>query len=276
MTLMATLRRILPPAVNFVDVGAYQGEFTQAIISSFPNASGLLFEPTPRSFEQLKKRFEASATIRMFDFALAEQQGVRDFFFAQDSATNSLLPFADASSPVEAKSIKVETLDSVLSSTNIMGIDLIKIDTQGNDLRVLHGARGTIKRYQPVLLVEAIFVPLYLGQASYYELFDFMRICNYRLGGIFESHWTEEGAIAYADILFLPSDRFSSFARVAFPDRFVYMDPDGLLQQNRSLHKVCEERLELIQKLTVIAEERQAVIETLDAEVKRLSAAKKH
>lgn len=54
------------------------------------------------------------------------------------------------------------------------------------------------------------------------------------------------------------------------------MDPEGLLQNNRLLQAICQERLELIQKLTAVAAERQAVIEVLDAEVKRLSGARKH
>ncbi|MGS0748883.1 FkbM family methyltransferase [Halpernia sp. GG3] len=52
------------------------------------------------------------------------------------------------------KEVKVQTLDSWILDKNISKIDLIKIDVEGNEMKTLRGAKESISRFKPILLVE--------------------------------------------------------------------------------------------------------------------------
>ena len=56
---------------------------------------------------------------------------------------------------VEQKLVKVTALDNwVDKNKNISKIDLIKIDVEGYEMKVLQGARQTIKTFKPTLFIE--------------------------------------------------------------------------------------------------------------------------
>jgi Methyltransferase FkbM domain len=189
---------------------------------------------------------------------------------AADSATNSLLN--PSSSSAEQIQVSIQTLDSIFqnSAFGAETIDFIKIDTQGNDLKVLQGAVEIIKTHSPVILVESIFIDLYQGQCSYYDIFSFMQSFQYCLAGFYNAHYTKAGAIAFSDLLFVPQAMFSKISQ--HDDQFICFDVDHLVSQNSILQSACDERLELVHRLNDTAAERLALIETLDAEVKRLTA----
>lgn len=251
-----------------VDVGAFRGDFTAEVLAHFPRTKALLFEPTPANSELLKQRFRNNPEIQVVDSALSNQRQQLDFYLMDDAATNSLLvpnqPFTNKTR------VLTHTLDTYIQQSKISDrIDLVKIDTQGNDLKVLQGAVKTIQQYAPILLVEFIFVPLYKAQDSYYEILSFMGSHDYYWSGIYNIHYTQSGQIAFCDSLFIP---LSSYQTLATGDRFICQDLEYLTNQNQMLQAACEERLELIHTLNQTAEERLQVIHILDSEVKQLQA----
>jgi FkbM family methyltransferase len=268
-----------------VDVGAAKGEFTSGFLDAFPEARALLFEPTSESFAILRERFRENSQVKIRQHAVGSAKGTVAFHLYEKSEDNSLLISVVQDAELTAGSIKVETLDESLEQSSLLStVDIIKIDTQGTDLRVLQGARKTIERYRPIILTEAIFVPMYEGQDSYYGILDFMRQQEYHLEGIFEAHCTPEGTLAFADLLFVPEQSYLKFCKSRNYGQFVCADATNLKVQNRTLEQVCRDRLDLIERLQItaeerlklindlsrIAEERLSVIHSLDAEVKRL------
>ena len=53
-------------------------------------------------------------------------------------------------------SCDIDTIDSFLSKENIGKLALIKLDTEGSELRVLKGALNTLKKERPPLMVEIV------------------------------------------------------------------------------------------------------------------------
>jgi hypothetical protein len=47
-----------------------------------------------------------------------------------------------------------QTLDDYLAARNVERVDFIKLDVDGNELRVLQGGRETLRRFRPVLVTE--------------------------------------------------------------------------------------------------------------------------
>ena len=268
------IRQSLPTTdFTFVDVGAYLGDFSECVLEDFPSATGLLFEPTDLSFQALSNRFCTNTSVHIFNLALSNESGEAEFHMVSDLATNSLLGFKTPGLDPHTIVKPVETLDRILGSqSDLPTVGLLKVETQGNDLRVLQGARGVVSAHRPAILIEAIFVALYEAQNSYYEIFGFMRENHYLLAAVLEPHSTSEGLWAFADLLFVPAEKHVSLMGATEKQRnYVCSDSSYLLAQNRMLQSACDERLELIHRLNATAEERLKVIEILDAEVNRLS-----
>lgn len=252
----------------FVDVGAYHGDFTATLLESFPNSTAMLFEPTPESYKLIQERFKNNKSIQVFNCALSDEEGIYELYLTPDPATNSLLCPNNISS--DKISVTVQTIDNVFKQLGkSKGVDLIKVDTQGNDLKVLYGASNIIKWFSPIILVEFIFIKLYQNQCSYYEIFEFMKSYQYHLAGIYNSHYTETGMLAFSDLLFIPQSLIPKINN--HHNKFICFDLDHLIEHNKVLQSACEDRLKLINDLTRIAEERLDVIQVLDAEVNRLS-----
>jgi FkbM family methyltransferase len=67
----------------------------------------------------------------------------------------------ELSSDVEALSVRVMTLDDVVEQRSSNRVDLVKIDVEGFESRVLAGSTRTLERFRPVCVIE--FNPLTLS-----------------------------------------------------------------------------------------------------------------
>jgi FkbM family methyltransferase len=261
------LQAALPERIRLVDVGAFRGDFTAAALAAFPGSSALLFEPGPSKAAALRERYRGQAAVRVFEVALGDESGDALLHEQEDSATDSLLP-ANQATGETTRLVRVSRLDAVLDDESAPPVDLIKIDTQGYDLRVLRGATETLARCHPALMVEGIFAPLYRGQASFDALLAFLTEAGYRLAGVHAIHTDPRGLLAFADFLFLWRDAHARLAAAA-RGPFTCRDPDVLLEQIDALQTACDERLALIHELTRAADERLALVQRLDGELRR-------
>jgi FkbM family methyltransferase len=263
---------ILGPEFHFFDIGANNGDFTNDILSYFPDSKGFLFEPTHEVFDSLKNRFQDNPNISIYNIALGNKKTKKDFYICGSSQRNSFLIPLSSDSKFKQINIEIDLIDNLINNNNdINKIDFIKIDTQGYDLKVLQGAINTIIKFKPVVLTEFIFSPLYKDQGSYYEIFSFFKEIDYKLVGLYNVHYNNFDLISYCDMLFIASYKYDElFTNTGFLNDFYCSDVDYLQQQNKMLQNTCEERLDLINKLNNIALERLKVIEILDTEIKRI------
>ncbi len=52
------------------------------------------------------------------------------------------------------ENVKLKTIDELMTELNLNRLDLIKSDTEGNELNVLGGGWDVINRYKPILILE--------------------------------------------------------------------------------------------------------------------------
>ncbi|WP_118915601.1 FkbM family methyltransferase [Mycobacterium shigaense] len=138
-----------------VDIGADVGQFTIAMLSA--SRSVIAFEPRPAQARKLATMFGAvGAAVRIEPVALSDKPGVTAMRVVESEPGRSTIDTGNALSDVSGGD--VQTIDVPVKRLDDLGLDdigLIKIDVEGHELAVLHGAVDTIARNRPAILVEA-------------------------------------------------------------------------------------------------------------------------
>jgi FkbM family methyltransferase len=207
---------LMGPVSNPVifDVGAHAGETLATAKREFPTANLYCFEPDPDSFRALSKVSADFSRVSLYQLALGDVSGSFDFFRNAESMTNSLLPasleaakgeVAALMANRETITVSVITLDDFCAEHRVERIDLLKIDCQGFDCRVLKGAEQMLaEKRVSVIQCEAIFDPQYAGQGWFHEVLGFLTRCDYALCNIGRPARNSHYEMAFADALFKP------------------------------------------------------------------------
>ncbi|MFA7343723.1 MAG: FkbM family methyltransferase [Terrimicrobiaceae bacterium] len=142
------------PKVVF-DVGANCGLFSGMLLNSFPEAKVFAFEPNA----DLQHAFLFNTNGRAF----LEISGISDceeeltFYKTQGSQTSTFVNGSDYlrdNKLVGEYKVRVTTLDAFCSKHSIDSIDVLKIDVQGLERKVLAGG-GKILKTVSSLLIES-------------------------------------------------------------------------------------------------------------------------
>lgn len=91
----------------------------------------------------------------------------------------------------------------MLDSFELSRVDLLKVDAQGCDLRVLVGAVDTIKRCRPVICIEFERVPCAVHEDTKETYLKFFQDIDYRIEN--EFHPAPDRADDYADYVVVPN-----------------------------------------------------------------------
>lgn len=143
------------------DVGANIGTFTSWMSKAFPNGKIYSFEPQRLIFQIICGNMAINNidNVYLYNAALGKENKVLeiqepDYFQNIDFGTFSL-----SKEVIEKKSkyksiIDLITLDDFVEKHQINNIDFLKIDAEGMDLDVLIGAKNSISKFKPTILVE--------------------------------------------------------------------------------------------------------------------------
>lgn len=129
----------------FFDVGANVGEYSAKIIALFDTVVVHAFEPSTGAFNKLTERFGDTKNVILHNFGLSDKEG--EVCLYADMAGSGMasiykrrLDHFDVKMDVCEK-ITLETLDAYCRSNGIGRIHFLKIDVEGNEIKVLEGAR---------------------------------------------------------------------------------------------------------------------------------------
>jgi len=133
-----------------VDVGAHVGIWTRRFAEVFKSVWS--FEPCPENLLPLYRNTDGLKNVVVNDAAVAEGPDV--LALKRLRADNSgMWRLAAPGEEIKSNSYFVRVV--ALDDLQIPDVDLIKIDVEGVEPRVLLGARQTIQTYRPVLCIEA-------------------------------------------------------------------------------------------------------------------------
>lgn len=153
------VKRFLRREMTVVDVGAHHGLYT-LLASKCVGWCGrvVAIEPSARECIRLEKhlRLNRSSNVHLIPCAAGEEPGEAELHVVEqfNDGCNSLR-FPATPEPVKTTRVKVRRLDDILSELGISTVDFIKLDAEGAELSVLHGAMKLLNRSpRPAMLVE--------------------------------------------------------------------------------------------------------------------------
>jgi FkbM family methyltransferase len=204
---------------NCIDIGANLGDYSRALLTT-TRAKVLAFEPLPLAFEKLcELKAIDDGRFMPIDMGLGDQAGTYELRFGmtkpglasfEPSTQNIGYVRAFNRNSVDAR---VTTLDEFSRQSGLdfdfANIDLIKIDTEGYEYKVLTGARELLAQHPPKFIqMEFNWHQLFTGHSLYdfhllLRQFDIFQLLPYGRG------------IRRVDPL-LPENNFFSFSNFVF------------------------------------------------------------
>lgn len=195
------------------DVGAYQGFWIKKYIKYYPNAIAYLFEPSHKAYEILTCKFKNFSNINIYKLALSNKSGSQKVNLNLKSYTNSLLPLDKKASDswqndklqnISNEEVFVTTLDDFVLKNQIKKINILKLDVQGYESRVLQGGLDLLRtKFIDLVLLEVIVAPTYSNQSKVDDIFNIFESNNFKLYGIYDiEKKPKRGKIQQFDALF--------------------------------------------------------------------------
>jgi FkbM family methyltransferase len=162
---MLGVEKFLSKRRRFIDVGANTGFYSYHFSRSFMNIEA--FEPVPEASNMLK--MQQISSVKIHDIALSNHNGTQNFFIPLENALPEpgLASLEKRDGVCEERIVPIKTLDEF----GFDDIDLIKIDVEGHELKVLQGASATIEICKPVMIIE--IEQRHIGYPIQ-EIFDFV------------------------------------------------------------------------------------------------------
>ncbi len=155
----AALDMLLRPGMTVYDIGANVGfHAISAARRIGPDAKVVCFEPLPSNAKQIEYNAASNkfTNIQVVTAALGSSEGEAAFWTSRQPTWGKLASVGKKPDKF-ANEVKVSLrrLDSVVDELKLPPPALIKMDVEGSEIDVLEGARKTLERYRPTLLIEA-------------------------------------------------------------------------------------------------------------------------
>lgn len=152
----------------FLDIGTNQGAALDVFLKRNRSCTIYAFEPNPNVFQKIHARFKTHPRVKLHNFGLGVKEGTFKFFVPvyrgyEFDGWGSLSPDFDDSWLGEKilfynrKFLKMREIECVVKRLDDLGLTpfFIKIDVQGSELDVVQGGETTIKKSQPIILLES-------------------------------------------------------------------------------------------------------------------------
>lgn len=184
-SLLRKLIRVVNPTI--LDIGSNDGSDAVKLVSVFPMATIHCFEPDPRAFSVLQKRRVRSkiAPAFLYNVALSDLQGRAKFYQSSGSKPKIVKRDWDLSgslnkptghleySPWVKFESEIEVDTRILDGYNFKYVDLIWMDVQGGERKVIEGGRNTLERTRFLYAEYGHWnKPLYEGQMTRQETIE--------------------------------------------------------------------------------------------------------
>ncbi len=214
----SVISRLIFPGQTVIDMGAERGWFT-LLFSSLVGKKGkvISFEPSREIFDKLK----TNVSINNFSWAKCENLAIsnklgQSFFVASNDKIfpnikiikycSGLGYITDRKTRMRGHIVETTTLDNYLITNRIKNVDFIKIDIEGSEYNALLGAKRTLAKMKPKLVVEFNRDTASRSGRSMEKAYNFLKRLNYSMFTFESDHFVDlvfrKGKIEYPHDVF--------------------------------------------------------------------------
>ena len=192
-----------------VDIGANKGQFSLVARQSFPEAKIIAFEPLAQPSEKFNKVFSKDKNIKFHNVAIGPKHEKTTIHISQSEDSSSLLPISKlqdqifpGTKEVSTAIIEVAPLNHFVTENDIHSHALLKLDVQGFEIEALQGCESLLNLFDYVYC-ECSFVELYTGQKLACDVIDWLSTRGYKIKGMYNTSYDNNGLSIQADFLFV-------------------------------------------------------------------------
>jgi FkbM family methyltransferase len=192
------------------DVGANVGQTTLELAKRLPAGKIYSFEPVDECFQKLCRATASLPNVQCELCALSDENGTAKVHVTCEREGSSLLSLTGDTlgrwrwtSPDFATDVPVLRLDRFCADHSIDHIDLLKLDVQGAERKVLDGAGDMLQPAKvEFVFAEVLFRQYYEGQAYFHQVYERLQTRGYRLVGLYKLCRNENHRLDFCDALF--------------------------------------------------------------------------
>ncbi len=132
--------------LTFLQIGAYDGQSDDDLrdLVVRHGLRGVLVEPQPAAFARLCETYRDQPQVTLLQAAIADREGVRDFYCRRGDASMAASFDADhlrrhgiPSAEIIRQPVVCHTVESALRAAGLERVDLIQIDAEGYDWPII-------------------------------------------------------------------------------------------------------------------------------------------
>ncbi|MDY0219606.1 MAG: FkbM family methyltransferase [Desulfobacterium sp.] len=149
------IRDFIQPGMTVIDIGANYGLYTLSCAKKCGKTGEVwAFEPTVSVAECLNDslRTNGFSNTTLINAGLSNRNGEAKLSLNPNAELNSLN--ASPADNGEYEVIKLKTLDECAREYNWEKIDFIKLDAEGEEVRIIEGGTQTLEKFSPVIMYE--------------------------------------------------------------------------------------------------------------------------
>ena len=174
-----------------MDIGAWEGD-TLKLFEGYDMIYAI--EPIPDVYHKLSLNYQNNSQIKYFNLTISNYNNISKFNFNKNKGLSSLLNMdfdgeftkeiikRTNNKCTNIKKIKtiVKRLDTLMEENSIEYINFLKIDTQGQDFKVIKSLGNKLKKIEKIEL-EVQLKSLYMGADIKNDVLKYMHENNFKL-----------------------------------------------------------------------------------------------
>ncbi len=210
------------------DVGANQGQSIVRFKKIFPKSIIHAFEPNTIEFKKLILKFKNDKSIILNNCGVGDKKEIKELLITKVTGNSSFYKLNLDTQWIKIRSnettvsekkytsgkqrVIIKTLDQYCKEKKIKKINLLKIDTQGYEDKVLSGSKSLLnKNIVQIIETEIMFDDVYKKYLNFIDIEKYLipnnfRFCGYSKNGSFNNLF--EGHTFFADLLYLNKKYF--------------------------------------------------------------------
>lgn len=203
------LRKLSPLSFKEIwDVGAHRGETTLYFANEFPQATIRSFEPVGSNYNSLVQNCKKLDNFYPHNFALGKENTQTKIYLQGASVIHSLRDDLNKPSVDNnlSENIEIKTIDQIVNESKSTSIDLLKIDVEGYEIKVLEGACKSLAEKN----INFIYLETGLDNRfnSIQALLNILQPVGYLPYAFYEQtpHWTGKQNLWYWNTLFVKEE----------------------------------------------------------------------